>query len=280
MNKVAVVIVCTNQGRFLKDTFDSLERQTYRDFDIIFYDNASTDDSREVVFNYYSERNQRSVVFHRCDFDSPLPIGITRWNVVQEAIRKDYKYIALLDADDMWREDKLEKQMKIFEENSNVKMVFSDCFYFNDETKEIDKKTFHQKQKPYKKDFFWKLLTKRNFMPCPTLIFESEALKEAIGKPEAYTSAEDYDWVLKMANKFDVGYVDLPLAYYRIHSNQISKNKTRCTAEEIDVVKRACKFRTLTRTQGMKVYFHLLGLYIKLLVKEYQEAETYIRGLE
>jgi len=282
MNKVAVTIVCTNQGRFLKEAFDSLEKQTYQDFDIIFYDNACTDDSMEVAHNYYYKNNfLRRVIFSGHNFGLPLPIGITRWDVVQEVIRREYKYIALLDADDLWCNDKLEEQMKVFEENPNIKMVFSDCKYFDDETKEVKEKTFFDKHKPYNKNFFWKLLTKRDFMPCCTLMFEAKALEEVMGKPEAYTSAEDYDWVLKMANKFEVGYVNEPLAYYRLHAKQQTNfSRSRCTAEEIDVVKQACKLRVLSRRQGMRVYLHLLWLYIKLLLKEYQEAEDYLRGLE
>lgn len=277
MNKVAVVIVCTNQERFLNKLFESLDGQTYQDFDIIFYDNYSTDDSDKIAYNY---KNNNLMVFYGNNIDASLPIGITRWDGVQYAIKSGYKYIALLDADDFWAADKLEKQVKYLEDHPNIKMMFSDCFYYNNDKQEVEDKTFFQKNKPYKKNFFWKLLTKRNFMPCCTLMFDAEALKEVIGAPTNYTSAEDYDWVLKMANKFDVGCVDLPLAYYRIHPNQVSKNRTRCTAEEIDVVKSACKLRALTRKQGMRVYLHLLWLYIKLLLKEYNEAETYLRGLK
>ena len=104
-------------------------------------------------------------------------------------------------------------------------------------------------------------------MPCPTLMFEREALKEVIGNPMAYTSAEDYDWIIKMTQKYKCDYVPEPLAFYRIHKEQLTNNTpVRCTMEEIDVFKRFIKY--LPRRKSLQ---HLFWLYCKLIYKEIKE---------
>lgn len=305
MKETAVVINTYNQGEYIKDAINSVVNQTYKDWDIIFFNNNSEDNTyyeyakmavknkvfRDHLFKYLNTRTHY-------DIDRVLPIGIARWIAVQKAIQLGYKYIAILDGDDFWYPEKLEKQIALFKKDEEVKMVFSDCYYlhWNEERTKIEEypvwmiekkfdkvlpKTFHQKYKPKMKDPFWSLLTKYNFIPCLTMMFEAEALSKVIGNPMHYTAAEDYDWILKMTSKFKCDYVPEPLAYYRIHADQISqKTKARCTAEEIDVVKRAVEFRKLTQHQGMRVWIHLLWLYIKLLLKELAEAEVKIREME
>jgi len=305
IKETAVVINCYNHKQFVKEAVYSVLNQTYQDFDVIFFDNNSTDFSYHEVMDILKEPNSKllgSMQLIQTKFnyriDEVLPIGIARWLAVQEALKKEYKYIAIVDADDFWTVDKLEKQIKVFKDNPEVKLVFSDCYYLHwEEVMEqvenypawIEEKkfnkvlpdTFHKKYKPKMKKPFWKLLTKYNFMPCPTLVFEADALREVIGKPMHYTAAEDYDWILKMTSKFKCAYIKEPLAYYRIHADQITqKTRARCTAEEIDVVKRAVDFKVLSRNQGMRVWIHLLWLYIKLLFKELAEAEDKIRSMK
>ena len=290
MNKsVAVIVSCYNHSPFIKECLDSLRRQTYKDFAVYFWDNNSSDDSYDLAEDIVIHSNEDDTYLrHICDttsFDKVLPIGIARWYMVTEEMDEDY--IAILDADDYWHMDKLSKQMELIERNPDVKLVFTDSYYSHWEEKiaqvenypifteqkvydRIDKKTFHDKYPPLMQDPFTNLLTRYNFMPCPSLLFEKKALYDVIGNPMAYTAAEDYDWVLKMTAKYDCDYVlGAPLVYYRIHEKQLTKRSPwRCTAEEIDVVKRARHFRHLTRAENARVNAHLIKLYMKLIYKE------------
>ncbi len=282
---VVVVINSYNHGKFIDDCVKSVRQQTYKNFCIYFYDAGSTDNTREIIHDLYDKDS--NVLFDRDSKTTlgTLPIGISRYFGVLKAI-EHFKpdYIAILDADDMWLPNKLEKQIKKFQE-TDAKLVFSDCYYWiwKEKVKQVEnypawtveqngevlKQTFFDKYPPLMKDSFFSLLTRYSYIPCPTIMFETKALKEVIGNPMAYTSAEDYDWILKMTAKYPCVYVDEPLAYYRIHKDQLTKKTpVRNTFEEIDCVKRARHFRKLSKREDLEVSMHIFKLYLKMIYKE------------
>ena len=286
--KAAVVVSCYNHRRFVKQCLESIKSQTYQDLELYFWDNNSTDGSPEIAANLLSPWSRGTYHFNTIrkyyGIRGVLPVGVARWLMV--TYPTDCTHIAILDADDYWHPQKLEKQMTLFKKDPNVKLVFSDCYYDHfDELwvpvpeypvmvqekvyGKIAEGTFHDCHKPLMDDPFLGSLTRYNFMPCPTLVFEKAALLDVIGNPMHYSAAEDFDWILKMTAKYKCDYVPEPLAYYRVHSQQLTqKISARCTAEEIDAVKRAADFRQLTREQKRQVQRRLFWLYCRLIWKE------------
>ena len=118
--KVSVLMNCLNGGRYLREAFDSVFAQTYKDWEIIFWDNASTDNSVEIARSY----GDRVRVFNSV---STQVLGRARNFAVNQARGK---YIAFLDCDDIWLPQKLEKQMALFENDPELGLVFSDVFSF------------------------------------------------------------------------------------------------------------------------------------------------------
>jgi len=288
-DKIAVVVSCFNHQDFIDDLMKSIINQIYQNFHVIFWDNCSSDNSLNIAMNYAKNQLKDKMSIYSTNallIGKTLPIGIARFMMVNKCFSDEFDYIAIVDADDIWTENKLEKQLEIFKSNNDIKLVFSDCYYLHWEKKMIPienypimyeekdyskilEYTFHDKYPPLMDNLFFNLLSKYNFMPCPTLMFERKALQEVIGNPMHYSAAEDYDWILKMTAKYKCSYVKEPLAYYRIHSNQLTtKTPARCTMEEIDVVKRAMDFKKLTRKENRKVRLHLIILYMKLIYKE------------
>jgi len=284
MKKVAIALSCYNHQDFLRKAIKSIINQTYKNWELFFFDNNSTDYSLRVATVYKEDLKDKMNIcrFNFCD--SVLPIGIARHLMMQRCFESDADYIAILDADDYWRKDKLEKQVKLFESMPDIKLVFSDCYY-EYWTKEMEQqngfmiwteeikgtvldRTFHYKYPPLMDAPFENLLLKYNFMPCPTLMFDREALQRVIGNPMHYTAAEDYDWILKMTlpSYYRCAYIDEPLAYYRIHSDQLTKKTPiRCTMEEIDVVKR---FLPHSKANWFRKFWRMFILYLKLIYKE------------
>jgi len=290
--KVAVAINCFNHERFIAECVQSVINQTYTNWRIFFYDSNSTDRSREIAYDYQKDYGVEKFRLDKPIGDKILPIGLSRYYNVMSALQdKDVEYVAIMDADDYWDKEKLERQLIAFDLKPNSSICFTDAnylhwkkgwcqidnypaFYENDLYTKVVTGTFHDKYPVIRSnDPFIDILTRYNFMPCLTLMFKANDLRTVIGQPTHYTSAEDYDWILKVLAKYNnFAYSDYALAYYRIHSDQItSKTPARCTAEEIDVVKRAMYFRDLTKKEKRKVYRHIFYLYCKLIYKEIVE---------
>uniref|UniRef100_A0A6M3KUM8 Putative glycosyltransferase n=1 Tax=viral metagenome TaxID=1070528 RepID=A0A6M3KUM8_9ZZZZ len=292
--KVGIALSCYNHEKYLERAIESILRQTYTDWHLAVFLNASTDNSYGIAYEYKIKNPDRKIKIHNKFNREVFPIGIARYLMMEYFIYdfmpfpdNEYKVdlITILDADDFWREDKLEKQVALYKSNTDNKLIFSDCYYYYQDIKveQVDnypafietkmnkvdlKNTFHSKYPPLMDNPFNNLLLRYNFMPCPTLMFERKALKEVIGIPMPYTSAEDYDWVVKMAKWNDCAYVPEPLAFYRIHKEQLTQRApARCTVEEIDVFKRFIKY--LPR---WKALLHLFYLYCKLIYKEIREV--------
>ena len=112
---VSVIMNCLNGSKYLKEAIDSVYAQTYADWEIIFWDNASTDNSAEIAKGY----DERLRYFRG---EKTVPLYEARNYAVQRA---KGKYIAFLDCDDMWLPRKLEWQVAEFKTDEEVGLVHS-----------------------------------------------------------------------------------------------------------------------------------------------------------
>ena len=271
---VSILVTCYNKAFYLEQCLNSVLLQTYKNWELIFWDDNSTDNSFKV-FNKWFQKNKSKIAPSRFQFHTssglwkePMfvkpPLGVIRW-IAAEFATGDY--VALLDADDFWSPFKLEKQMKLFNDEE-VKLVYSDCCYVS--RAGVNDRTFHDNYPPITSDPWLGLLTRYNFMPCCSLVFEKEALFDAVGSPSHYTGNEDYDWLLKVTAKYKSTYVPEPLAYYRTSSSGLC-GTARNTAGEIDCIKRNMNNRKLTQQERRKARNHLIWTYCKLIYKEIGE---------
>ncbi|MEJ2405866.1 MAG: glycosyltransferase family 2 protein, partial [Candidatus Thiodiazotropha sp.] len=102
---VSIVMNCYNGERFLREAIDSVYEQGFQDWEIIFWDNASTDSSAEIAQSY----DERVKYFLA---DETAPLGEARNHALKQA---SGKYIAFLDCDDLYLPEKLEKQVALME---------------------------------------------------------------------------------------------------------------------------------------------------------------------
>jgi glycosyltransferase involved in cell wall biosynthesis len=112
---VSIVMNCYNGEKYLREAIDSVYLQTYQNWEIIFWDNASTDSTAEIAKSYDEKlkyfKSQETTI-----------LGVAR---VQATKKATGKYIAFLDVDDIWIKDKLEKQLLLFNDSeSNVGFVY------------------------------------------------------------------------------------------------------------------------------------------------------------
>lgn len=286
--KVAVLVFTYNHQRFIIDCLESIYQQDYgRDnFDVFIFDNASTDLTYRVITGnmvYRNKMGMKNYSYLHTQYRTEC-IGHFRFKafdyIDKRFYKYKYKYVAIVDGDDKWTNDKLRKQVALAEEKGSY-LVFSDCYYLKyriNEKKEFPVKwdeeeswidgTFFGKYHPFNERHFENLLLSYNYMPCPTLLFNIENLAYCIDKPMAYISAEDYDWILKIALLTErIHYVDEPLAYYRIHENQATKRTpVRCTYEELDCLRRFKQY--ISKDKMKRYWYRVILLYMKMFYKE------------
>jgi glycosyltransferase involved in cell wall biosynthesis len=129
-----VIINCYNGEEFLREAVDSVIAQDYKNWEIIFWDNCSTDKSAEIVKSYDDNR------IRYFKGDRHVLLGEARNLAIEKA---KGTYIAFLDADDVWMPNKLFVQVKILNDNPEIGLVYSNYIMFSKEAELI----FNKKNK-------------------------------------------------------------------------------------------------------------------------------------
>ncbi len=123
MNLVSVIMNCHNGEKFLNDSVKSVINQTYQNWELIFFDNASNDNSKKIIQGF---KENRIKYFFSKKF-------LNLYAARNEAIEKSNgKYISFLDIDDYWAPNKLVEQVKFLENNKEYKIVYSNYYVQND----------------------------------------------------------------------------------------------------------------------------------------------------
>jgi glycosyltransferase involved in cell wall biosynthesis len=242
MPEVSVIMNCLNCEKYLSEAIDSVYAQNYQDWEIIFWDNASTDNSADIAKSY----DNRLRYFRG---EQTIPLGYARNMALEKATGT---YVAFLDCDDLWLPEKLEKQIELFKKNPEVALVYSNC-YVIDMSGNIMKTSFDTSE-PARGQAFNELFLRNNFIPLLTVVIRKTVL-DKVGKFEPlYKISEEYDIFLKITHSHLIDYVDSPLAKYRVHSANFSINLNIGIKEELEILdKWLSKDPSLARQFGNKI---------------------------
>ncbi|MEA1984387.1 MAG: glycosyltransferase [Euryarchaeota archaeon] len=223
---ISIIMNCLNCSRYLKEAIDSIYQQTYTNWEIVFWDNASTDHSAEIARSY----DDRLRYF--CS-ENTVPLGHARNFAIERARGK---YIAFLDCDDRWLPDKLERQIRIFEDRKDVALLYSDSYIVDSSGNRM--KTAFDSENPERGMIFNGLLSKYNFIPLLTVLIKKDVLDEVGYFNPDYNVAEEYDLFLRIAHIHSIDYIDRPLAEYRVHENNLSFSQDIGIREELEIMDR------------------------------------------
>lgn len=201
---VSVIMNCLNCEKYVKEAIDSVYAQTYPNWEIIFWDDVSTDGSAGIAKSYDSR-----LKFFRGE--ETVLLGAARNMAIKQARGE---FIAFLDCDDIWLPDKLAKQVPLFRD-PQVDLVYSDAIFFNAAGMERR----HYRCRPYfVGNCFRELLLNYNLV-MPTAVIRRSALDhQPYWFDERFQVAEEADLFLRLAYRGKLAMVNEPLARYRVHS--------------------------------------------------------------
>lgn len=204
--KVSIIVPTFNRAEMLKETLDSIFKQTIQDFEIIIVDNCSVDDTGSIVKSY---KDQRIKYFKNQNN------GILAINMNYGMKKAKGKYIAFCDDDDLWMPDKLEKQLVEFEKDEKIGLVCTNGMNFN----ENGNYGLVHKNSLDDNEFKFESLILRNPIINSSILIKKSVIDD-VGmmdeEPEIFGS-EEYSLWIRTAKKYKIRYIDLPLMKYRTH---------------------------------------------------------------
>ena len=248
---VSIIMNCHNGETYLKESINSLINQTYKNWELIFWDNFSSDSSKEVLMQFSDKR----IKYYYTKNFTPL------YEARNLAIKKTSgEFISFLDTDDWWSPKRLEKQIELFFKDKNLDVVYTNFYFFYNKTK--TKKISSKKNLPDGK-ITQKLLSNYNIggiltALCKKKIFQT---KQFIGK---YEIIGDFDFFVDVSLSSFFGCIQEPLAYYRIHGLNMSLRKIHLHIQELESWLKNNKIKDHLKNYSFKgVIFVLQSLKIK-----------------
>ena len=207
---VSVIMNCFNGERYLRDSIDSVISQTYKNWEIIFWDNQSSDKSAKIFKDYKDDRLK-----YYCA-ESHIEILYRARNY---ALKKaNGEFIAFLDVDDWWLPEKLEKQIPLFDD-PNVGLVYGNAWLFFE--KKNKKKIYRKGNLPTGK--ILNELLNDYAIGSPTYVIRKKSLESLeYCFNDDFHIIGDFDINIRLAAKWKVKCVQSAVAFIRVHGKNLS----------------------------------------------------------
>jgi glycosyltransferase involved in cell wall biosynthesis len=264
--KVSVNICCYNSEKYIKETIQSVLDQTFNDFEVIIIDDGSRDKSAEIIKSFSDQRLKYY-------YQNNQGLSSSRNRAIELS---GGEYIALLDHDDLWNPNKLEKQIALFEKNPELALVFSNCYIISADG--TISGTYFDINSPARGKVFDQLIL-RDFIPCLSAVIRKAVLiKTGLFRLD-FKMAEEYDLFLRISKIAPIDYVDEPLASYRWHENNLScNNPHRINRECVKIMDDWLK-RIKENRSERKLYKIILKNKLRLTFNIFKEIiKVFLRG--
>lgn len=224
---VSIIMNCLNCAEDLPSALDSVKKQTFKNWEIIFWDNGSTDKSAEIA-------NAFGNGLRYFKSDKTVSLGEARNLAITQA---KGEFIAFLDCDDLWKPEKLEKQLELFNKNPKTGLVCTDTEIFDG--KRILGKMFDAGAPG--RGMVFDALMQRQWISMSSAIIRKKALDSLMPDSvqsipqwfdQRFNLCEEADVFYRIAHDWELDYVPEALTIWRVHGKNTTFRKFSQFADE------------------------------------------------
>jgi glycosyltransferase involved in cell wall biosynthesis len=220
MNKkplVSIIMNCFNSEKYLKEAIDSVFDQTFSDWEIVFWDNISTDGSAAITSSYDNRLRYFLAPKH-------TELGVARNLALKQA---KGKYVGFLDCDDIFLEDKLKCQIGFMEKNDHI-MSYGSAIIIDENGRELRRRI----TKNNSGKVFGGLLRHYEISMLTVVIRRSLLIDEKLNFDTNLKYNPDFNLFMRIASKYPIGVMRDPVGKYRIVDNSLSSQTISIASEE------------------------------------------------
>ena len=279
---VSVIMPAYNAEKFIHMSIASVMQQSYQNVELVIVDDGSVDSTWQILERWEKAWPERVKIFKR---EQNGGTGAALNDAIELA---EGEYICWLSADDLYCENMVESEVNFLKQNSQYDAVFSRCSY-------IDENSHFLRELNYDRyaGFFEEgmagmimLLLNSNLWHGCTVLAKAACFKCGEKFNVNYKASQDYDFWVRMAADYDIGYLDQANVLSRSHSGQGSR-QMNCNADEIcvffnllcreDIMKKLC------RKMGVLYSYENIKPFIEFRAMKYEgkeeELQTMSEGL-
>ena len=243
--KVSIIVPMYNAEKFIEKTIESVLAQTYQNWEMLIMNDVSTDNSLAIV-SLYAKKDERIKIVN-----TEKNVGVVKGRNFLIDLASG-KYIAFLDADDYWHNEKLEKQIKFMKEK-NASISCTEYTRVKENEEKINDVII-------KEEISYNDMLKNNYLGCLTVIYDAEK----IGKRYFKELEKNEDYVLWLEIVKDVNTIyglKENLAYYRVLDNSRSSNKVKTAKVRWEI------YRKIEKLSLLKSIYYFLHYAIRAVLK-------------
>lgn len=207
---VSVIINCYNGEKYLREAIDSVIAQTYENWELVFWDNQSTDSTREIVVSYGDPR------IHYFYAPKHTPLGEARNLAVEKA---NGSLAAYIDVDDIWLPTFLAECISIFRNNPSLGLIYTRFINFEGGKKWLSPGSNESNYIDLKR-----LCRSYNVGMSASMFNISAVRRSGLFFDTRFSLIEDYDFFLHIASISKVYYIAVPQMLYRWHEGNLTKS--------------------------------------------------------
>jgi len=249
MSKVSVIIPTYNRADKITASIQSVLDQTYEDFELIVIDDASSDDTESVVNGIGDDR----IRYHRMSENG----GAARARNAGAEL-SGCEYIAFHDSDDKWLPDKLKCQMEYMEHHPDAGLVYGKIRFIAGEEVFVlpDEET-----KGDLEGYIYPWLLARNTIGTPAMLMKKKCFEEAGRFDAGLRCLEDWEFILRFAKLYKIGYIDEVLVDSYDSAGSVSWNMGAAFYEA------RCKMIAMHKADMMKY-----GIFDRMVMDIFEKA--------
>lgn len=244
--RVSIIMPSYNSAQYIAESIESIIAQSYTDWELIICDDASSDNTVEIIEKFIPQDNRIKLL----RLLSNQGAAVARNRALDYAVGR---YIAFCDSDDRWRIDKLAKQLE-FMKAKGVKVCYSSYIECNEVGENMQvvvarkRLTLHE-------------MVNNDYMGFLTLIYDTQG----IGKVSLPALRKRQDWAMKLQLmqrvQFAMGVLE-PLAYYRVRHDSLSHSKMGLIKYNVMVYREILKWGML-RAWMVMIFIFLPHYFLK-----------------
>jgi len=217
---VSIVVPTYNSENYVRDQINCLKNQTHENWEVFYVDDHSADNTVAILNEYAATDGRIKIIVKDIRGGNPALSRVVGANLSQG------KFLCFLDHDDLWTQDKLQCQLKAFEVYPSASIIYTAREIFGNEVPQAINEKFAvttgvmQKQDP-------DLIFRKNFITWSSGMVPRKLYEDVGGLPTGseFLAVDDYYLWIRLAEKGELVYIDLPLSYWRQHDRNLGNNQ-------------------------------------------------------
>lgn len=268
MSQISVVIPVYNGERTIEETIASVLAQTFTDFELIIINDGSQDNTVEIIQQIIKETADPRIKLYSYNNGG---LAASRNRGIDKS---QGEYISFLDADDLWTKDKLASQYQALQAHPQAAVAYSGTDWI-DEAGNFLK---HSSPPSLSGDIYGVLLLSNIVGSGSNALIKKGVLSITGGFDESLKASEDWDFLIRLAAKYQFIRIDTPQILYRQSPNSMSSKLSYQEQETMKVIRKS--FRQAPPHLQYLKRISLSNTYIYLSYKSTEGLPSYQQGLK